>query len=218
MGRLFGIERSADPRIERSADPRAEIEIGGIDPAAREHRHAAGEDHFARTDRHQDFRRAAGRRIAEYDDGGSGNACGPGLWSFAHAHVVAGGGENAKRKGKRRLSGYFTLSIAGKIAFTSKVRRIAALHGVWHGGCISMGIMFGLQRNAPPSIRTNKRPARFSTRRALPVLGGYGARDAVSQNHQDALATCFSSSICWSSPASNISIMMSLPPTNSPFT
>ncbi|WP_234004160.1 hypothetical protein, partial [Erythrobacter sp. HI0028] len=55
-----------------------------------------------------------------------------------------------KRKGKQRLSGYFTLSIAGKIAFTIEVRRIAALHGVWHGGCISMGIMFGLQRNAPP--------------------------------------------------------------------
>ena len=104
--------------VERAAHAGAEIEIGRVDPAAREHRHAAGKDHLARTDGHQDLRRATLRRIAEDDDGCGGDTMGPGIGVLAHVHVVAGAALLAKRKGKRGLSGNFTLSDATKNAFT----------------------------------------------------------------------------------------------------
>ena len=71
----------------------------------------------------------------------------------------------------------------------------------------------------PPSPQTKKRPAWFSTWRAFPVIGMVSdIRTVVAERQEVAFDTCFSSIMVCSSPASNISIMMSLPPTNSPFT
>src|SRR5207253_3351852 len=80
----------------------------------------------------------------------------------------------------------------------------------WHE--LARGVYLLLRPHSPKgglgaSFRSRRPPFPFSNHRKR-------AADPPGQ----ALATCFSSRSCWSSPASNISIMMSEPPTNSPFT
>ena len=150
--------------------------VGGINPAAREHRHAAGEHHLAGSDRHQDFRGAARRRIAEDNDGGGGYAVGPGLDCLSHRSVVTRAAQLAKRKGKRGLSGNFTLSDATKNAFTiwrrgnPRTGPFGTAHAYIHVSRSSLH--GGANPRSPhpvPSERT-KGPPGSPTGRALPVL------------------------------------------------
>ena len=143
-------------RIEWAADPRAEIEVRRIHPATGEDGHPAGEHHLAGSDRHQDFRGAARRRIAEDNDGGGGYAVGPGLDCLSHRSVVTRAAQLAKRKGKCGVSGCFTLSDAAKFAFTIANGKKAPSMGDWHGACTVRcirSVFVGVPPSAPERIK-----------------------------------------------------------------